>query len=117
MNTKKSFESFVDNFAEFWRIAAKAQAHYQLLGALEAQISESYGDKKAQLETYRDEIKLCHDTEVADVFAALLKLSGEGEEYSSACAEMLPEANMVICSNFAKLIAGNEALTKMFIVD
>lgn len=117
MNTKESFETFVNNFSEFWKIAAKAQAHYQLFGSLEAQISESSGETKTKLQAYRDEILSLHDTEVADVFSALIKLSGSGDEYSTECAEMLSEANMVTCSNFAKLIAGNDKLTKMFIGD
>ena len=113
---RASIEAFEDNFARFWATTARAQMHFQMLGAFETQIGNASGEELRELEAERSVIREKYETEIEEIFSAMRDISGSGEgECSAECYEMLKAANEVICINFTKLAANNEELTEFFV--
>lgn len=113
---RASIEAFENSFSRFWEMTAKAQMHSQMLGALETQIGNAFGEERRELEAYRSEIRAKYEAEIDEVFSLMREISGSGEdECSVECYEMLKAANEVICVNFARIAATNKELTEFFV--
>ena len=61
VNEKKSirasYEAFEHDFVRFWELSARVQMYSQTAMALDARIDELNGEKRKELETFRDELR------------------------------------------------------------
>lgn len=53
----EAMETFINSFANFRSIAATAQAKYQYLASLNAQIANASDNKKTEIEARRDVVQ------------------------------------------------------------
>lgn len=114
-STFEAMETFINSFANFWSIAATAQAKYQYLASLNAQIANASDNEKTEIEARRDVVQSQFETESSKLFEIMEELSKENGEISAECYEMLQAANETICVFFAKVLSTNSKLSDFFL--
>ena len=119
VNEKKSirasYEAFEHDFVRFWELSARVQMYSQTAMALDARIDELNGEKRKELETFRDELRENGISGMHEIFDLMSKLSMSGDELSADCYSMLSMASKSICVCFAKLAACNEGIKSIFL--
>lgn len=111
----ESMEAFINSFTLFWASAAKAQANYQYIASLNAQIANASDNEKTEIEARRDVVQSQFETESSKLFEIMEELSKENGEISAECYEMLQAANETICVFFAKVLSTNSKLSNFFL--
>ena len=118
VNEKKSirasYEAFEHDFVRFWELSARVQMYSQTAMALDARIDELNGEKRKELETFRDELRENGISGMHEIFDLMSKLSMSGDELSADCYSMLSTASKSVCVCFAKLASCNDEIKSIF---